>query len=300
MTPVQQSIAFVGEEGNRLAGDVYSSARVDAPPVLLLHGGGQTRHAWRETGRRLAEQGIATAIVIDQRGHGDSEWPASGRYGFDDFAQDLVAVTDAIAERYNRRPVVIGASLGGIAGLLAEGEATRPIVSALVLVDVTPHMDPAGVSRILAFMGEHLDAGFATIDDAADAIAAYLPHRPRPKSLGGLERNLKLHPDNRWRWHWDPRFLTGPQYNPIVSARLVAAAKCLSVPVLLVRGRESELVAEYHARQFLDLVPGAKYADVAGASHMVAGDRNDEFSAAVIDFLTETERGSRPSAELPA
>ena len=295
-----QSITFDGAEGNRLVGDVYPSTRAHAPPVLLLHGGGQTRHAWRETGRRLAEQGIATAIVIDQRGHGDSDWSASGSYGFDHFAQDLVVVTDEIATRYTRRPVLIGASLGGIAGLLAEGEADRPIVSALVLVDVTPHMDPAGVSRILAFMGEHLDAGFATIEDAADAVATYLPHRPRPKSLRGLERNLKLHPDSRLRWHWDPRFLTGPQYDAEVCGRLVAAATRLTVPVLLVRGRESELVAEHHARQFLDLVPGARYADVAGASHMVAGDRNDAFAAAVMDFLTETERRIAPSAQPPA
>jgi pimeloyl-ACP methyl ester carboxylesterase len=295
-----QSIAFVGAEGNRLVGDVYRSTRTDAPPVLLLHGGGQTRHAWRETGRRLAEQGIATAIVIDQRGHGDSDWSASGSYGFDDFAQDLVAVTDEIARRYGRRPVLIGASLGGIAGLLSGGEADRSIVSALVLVDVTPHMDPAGLSRILAFMGEHLDAGFATINDAADAVAAYLPHRPRPKSLRGLERNLRLHPDGRLRWHWDPRFLTGPQYDAKVSARLVAAARRLTIPVLLVRGRESELVADHHARQFLDVVPGARYADVAGASHMVAGDRNDAFADTVIDFLTEAERGIAPSAEPPA
>ena len=46
---------------------------------------------------------------------------------------------------------------------------------------------------------------------AAQAVAEYLPQRPRPKSYEGLKKNLRLSPDGRWRWHWDPRFLDGPR-----------------------------------------------------------------------------------------
>jgi len=279
----------MGADGNKLAADVFGER---GPPVLLLHGGGQTRHAWGGTATRVARGGM-TAYALDQRGHGDSDWIASGAYTFPDFANDARAVADELARRAGARPIVIGASLGGIAALMAEGQAKKsgrdPVFSALVLVDITPRVDGDGVAKIQGFMRTHAQEGFATVAEAADAVAAYLPHRPRPRSHDGLKKNLRLHPDGRWRWHWDPRFLDGP--HPVSEARedveaaLVAAAKGLKIPALLVRGASSELVQEAHAREFLDLVPHAEYADVSGARHMVAGDQNDQFSEAILGFL---------------
>ena len=283
------SAIFMGADGNKLAADVFGER---GPPVLLLHGGGQTRHAWGGTATRVARAGM-TAYALDQRGHGDSDWIASGAYTFPDFANDARAVADELARRAGARPIVIGASLGGIAALMAEGQAKKsgrdPVFSALVLVDITPRVDGDGVAKIQGFMRTHAQEGFATVAEAADAVAAYLPHRPRPRSHDGLKKNLRLHPDGRWRWHWDPRFLDGP--HPVSEARedveaaLVAAAKGLKIPALLVRGASSELVQEAHAREFLDLVPHAEYADVSGARHMVAGDQNDQFSEAILGFL---------------
>ena len=292
--------AFEGAQGNRLAADVSGAS---GPPALLLHGGGQTRHAWRKTADALAESGW-TAYALDQRGHGDSEWIASGDYTFADFAADAAAVADTLAERHGVPPVVIGASLGGIASLYAEGEArkrNRDLFAALVLVDITPRVDRTGVGKVQGFMRAHARDGFATVAEAADAVAAYLPHRPRPPSHEGLRKNLRLRPDGRWRWHWDPNFLDGPR--PVGRERddtetvLVEAARALTIPTLLVRGAASELVGEEHARDFLSLCPHARYVDVAGARHMVAGDRNDHFSVAVLDFLGEqSRRGGAPQA----
>ena len=281
--------AFIGAHGNRLVADVFGSA---GTPVMLLHGGGQTRHAWGRTADQLAAAGW-TAYALDQRGHGESEWVESGAYGFTDFGADAAAVADALRAQHGAAPVTIGASLGGIASLLAAGTARRQEredpFSALVLVDITPRVDLEGVNKVQGFMRAHAQEGFATIEEAAVAVAAYLPHRPRPRSHEGLRKNLRLHPDGRWRWHWDPRFIDGPR--PVgrrreeVEAALVEAARGLRCPTLLVRGASSELVGEEHANEFLQLVPHAEYADVAGARHMVAGDRNDNFSAAIIDFL---------------
>jgi pimeloyl-ACP methyl ester carboxylesterase len=280
---------FTGAAGNRLVADMFGES---GPVVLLLHGGGQTRHSWRQTAERLARSG-STAYALDQRGHGDSDWIDDGAYAFSDYAADAQAVADALAARAGRQPVVIGASLGGIAALLAEGNAQRsgrgPLFSALVLVDITPRVDLGGVAKIQGFMRAHAAEGFGSIGEAADAVAAYLPHRPRPRSYDGLRKNLRLDPDGRWRWHWDPRFLDGPR--PVgglreeAEAALVDAARRISVPALLVRGTSSELVTEAHVREFLELVPHAEYMDVAGARHMVAGDRNDRFSAAILGFL---------------
>jgi pimeloyl-ACP methyl ester carboxylesterase len=280
---------FTGAAGNRLVADVFGE---HGPPILLLHGGGQTRHAWRLTSQRLVEAG-SVAYALDQRGHGASDWIPDGSYAFRDFAADATVVADALTTRAGRAPVVVGASLGGIAALLAEGAAAqagrRPVFSALVLVDITPRVDVEGVSRIQGFMRAHAQEGFGSITEAADAVAAYLPHRPRPRSHEGLRKNLRLDPDGRWRWHWDPRFLDGPRParagRQETEAALVAAAQRIQVPALLVRGTSSELVTEDHVREFLELVPHAQYMDVSGARHMVAGDRNDRFSAAILGFL---------------
>jgi pimeloyl-ACP methyl ester carboxylesterase len=278
---------FTGAAGNRLVADMFGA---QGTPVLLLHGGGQTRHAWRSTAAALACAGHA-AYALDQRGHGDSDWVESGAYTFPDFAADLRTVTRSLTETYGTAPAVIGASLGGIAALLAEGEAqaegTAPLFAALVLVDITPRVDRTGIARIQAFMTAHTRDGFATIAEAADAVADYLPHRPRPRSHEGLKKNLRLHPDGRWRWHWDPRFMDGRR--SVGGSRseddLVRAARGLTQPTLLVRGASSEVVQEAHAREFLDLAPHAEYLDVRGAQHMVAGDQNDQFAAAILAFL---------------
>jgi pimeloyl-ACP methyl ester carboxylesterase len=289
--------AFIGVDGNKLVADVFGE---HGGPVLLLHGGGQTRHAWTKTAAAIAGKGY-TAYAFDQRGHGDSDWITSGLYEFSDFAADAAAVAAELTRRSGTKPIAIGASLGGIASLLAEGDAEREkrgnVFSALVLVDVTPRVDQTGVTKVLDFMRANAEEGFASLSDAAQAVADYLPHRPRPKSHEGLKKNLRLGPDGRWRWHWDPRFLDGPRAagadRRALEASLVGAARRIQIPALLVRGAASELVKEAHAKDFLELVPHADYVDVSGARHMVAGDRNDHFSAAVLSFIGQIR--SRPA-----
>jgi pimeloyl-ACP methyl ester carboxylesterase len=281
--------SFTGNAGNKLVGDIRGEGPRSA---LLLHGGGQTRHAWDGTSRALAQAGWS-AIAIDQRGHGDSAWIESGHYGFRDFGADAACVAREIARTNGRKPVAVGASLGGLASLLALGASgADPVFSGLVLVDIVPQMDPTGVDHIQGFMRAKAKEGFASVEEAAEAVAEYLPHRPRPRSLEGLKKNLRLHPDGRWRWHWDPRFLDGPHSVnvdwPGVEQELFAAARALAVPSLLVRGASSELVTEAAAQAFLTLSPSTAYVNITDARHMVAGDRNDVFTAAVLDFLGES------------
>jgi pimeloyl-ACP methyl ester carboxylesterase len=287
VTPAKAT--FTGASGNRLVSDVFGDK---GPAVILLHGGGQTRHAWRATAVQLAKRGW-TAYTIDQRGHGDSEWVADGAYSFADFAGDVKAVASELTRRNGKSPVAIGASMGGIASMLAEGETFRDegrhVLSSLVLVDITPRVDSEGVDKVQGFMRAHAKEGFASVEEAANAVAEYLPHRPRPKNTDGLKKNLRLGPDGRWRWHWDPRFMDGrKRFDPDrqrLEASMLDAARNIRIPALLVRGGSSELVQEAHAKEFLEIVPHAEYVDVGGARHMVAGDANDHFSTAVIGFL---------------
>ncbi len=279
-------IEFTGRDGNRIAADRAGDPA--DPPVVLLHGGGQTRHSWGTTLNALADKGWC-AYAVDLRGHGDSAWAADGDYSLDAFAGDVLAIVRTLPQP----PPLVGASLGGVASLAAIGEhPDQHVARALVLVDVAPRMEEQGRMRIGAFMMEHMDDGFGSLEDVADAIAAYNPHRPRPTNLRGLEKNLRRHDDGRWYWHWDPAFIGGrlggadeTRASLIDPERLQDAARALTVPTLLVRGRSSDLLSEEGAQELLALVPHAELVDVAGAGHMVAGDRNDPFNDAVVTFL---------------
>jgi pimeloyl-ACP methyl ester carboxylesterase len=269
--------------GMALAADLWGDP--SAPPVILLHGGGQTRHAWGAAGQSLADAGFH-AIAVDLRGHGESSWDPLGDYRLECHARDL----DTIVQTLRERPALVGASLGGMVSLVYEGELYPGHARAVVFVDITPRPEPEGVERVISFMKAHPD-GFASIEQAADAVAAYLPHRPVPPDTRGLQRNLRLGADGRWRWHWDPALLEGIEKRRSSAdhpERLVDAARAIDVPTLLVRGRMSDVVSERSARDFLDLVPHAEYVDVADAAHMVAGDSNDAFSAAIVEFLLRT------------
>jgi pimeloyl-ACP methyl ester carboxylesterase len=273
-------------DGLHLAADV--GGPVDSPTVVLLHGGGQTRHSWAGTWQVLVGAGWR-AWSVDLRGHGDSDWAPDGDYSLDGFAGDVLALATSLP----RPPILVGASLGGLASLVAVAESAEQerTARAVVLVDVAHKLEKSGRDRIGAFMSGNLD-GFASLDEAADAIAAYNPHRPRPTDLSGLAKNLRRRPDGRFVWHWDPAFILGKfgsadetRSSVVDPGRLGGAVDNLRVPTLLVRGRSSDLLSEEGARDFLARVPHAEYADVAGAGHMVAGDRNEVFNRAILDFL---------------
>ncbi len=280
----EPSVRFELSTGISIAADTWGDAA--NRPVLFVHGGGQTRHAWGGAAQSLAKIGFYT-ICVDQRGHGDSSWSADCAYALDDFAQDLLA----LLAQFERRPVIVGASLGGMAALRAEALSEKPVAEALVLVDTTPRMEASGVSRILRWMLDGME-GFGSLDEAADAIAAYLPHRRRPTDYAGLAKNLRLGEDGRYRWHWDPKMIM--RWNPDdwepdqgqkeVQER-VEAARHIRFPTLLIRGRLSDVVSEENAREFLEQVPHAEYVDLEDAAHMVAGDRNDAFTASIADFI---------------
>ncbi len=271
--------------GNRLAYSAFGPQ--DGRPILFFHGGGQTRHAWGNAGRALGELGWR-AWVVDLRGHGDSDWVV-GHYQSEDFVADALAICAA----QSQKPVVVGASLGGITALQAN--AAAEVTAALVLVDITPRANPAGVARILNFMMAHTD-GFASLDEAAAAVAAYQPQRGQRTDSSGLKKNLRRHDDGRWYWHWDPSMLNGflarrddhdPQEDLARTERLYRVAEALTQPVLLVRGGASDVVSVENMQEFQQRIPHARVVDVGGAGHMVAGDRNDIFLDAVLAFLAQ-------------
>jgi non-heme chloroperoxidase len=250
--------------------------------VILQHGGGQTRHAWKGAGETLGAAGYY-AVAFDARGHGDSEWDPAGVYTQDVMVEDLVCIIAALG---NRRSVLVGASMGGGTSLVAVGE-DRVDATALVLVDTAPRIELEGKEKIVAFMDQNSN-GFASLEEVVTAIANYQPHRKRPRHLDGVAKNVRLGSDGRYYWHWDPKFRAGITSIQRRQERLEECARSLMLPTLLVRGGLSDILSEEGAEEFLALCPHAEYVNVADAAHMVAGDRNDIFSDAVIDFLHRT------------
>jgi pimeloyl-ACP methyl ester carboxylesterase len=265
-------LVLVTDEWNRGAG----SGR---PTILMLHGGGQNRHSWKNTGQVLADDGFHV-VALDARGHGDSDRAPGADYSIESLCGDVLNVLDEIG-----RPVaLIGASMGGLTGILAADKAGPEKVTKLVLVDVVPRFEKHGSARIRDFMASGLH-GFESLDEAADAVAAYLPYRKRPRSPEGLKKNLRLR-DGRWYWHWDPAFLTKPQDDPFVRVeRMEQAAIGLKIPILLIRGRLSDVVSPEGVKHFLDTVPNAEFVELSDAGHTAAGDDNDAFTDAVVQFV---------------
>ena len=276
-----KTIAFQSSEGFPIAADAYGDPSHD--PVLFMHGGGQTRHAWGGAAAALAKHGWYT-ISMDHRGHGDSGWSEDANYELDYFVEDF----HTVQEQIGRRMVVCGASLGGRTALLGLGGGNQDLTSALILVDIAPKTEPKGVARIQQFMRANLD-GFPDLEAAADAVAAYREHRSRPKDISGLKKNLRLKADGRWYWHWDPKYIDRrDREDPSRVERVREVTPNIKVPTLLIRGGSSDVVSPEGVKDFLELLPTAQFIDVADAGHMVAGDKNDIFTDAVMEFLGRT------------
>lgn len=249
-----------------------------SPTVVLGHGGGQTRHSWDRAGHDLAAVGYHV-INYDLLGHGESDWEPQGDYSLARRAADLAVIVSRCA---NGPVAFVGASMGGLAAMAAASLGTVP--TALVLVDVVARLAREGIARIVGFMTAN-PGGFASLEEAADAISAYYPDRPRPARLDGLRKNLREGADGRFHWHWDPKFLDGRDAEDAIIGLLDGAAWTGSVPTLLVRGMKSDIVTNAGVADLAARIPALQLVDIGGAGHMVAGDRNDQFNAAVIAFL---------------
>ncbi len=283
MSSAATTVTYRGVDDVTLVADEWNgngAAPDGRASILMLHGGGQNRFSWKNTGQILSEQGFHV-VALDSRGHGDSDHAPGADYALETLCGDVVRVIEAIG-----RPIVlIGASMGGLTGILVADQAGPEKVRQLVLVDVVPRYDKTGSARIRDFMFSHMN-GFDSLDDAADAVAEYLPHRSRPRNPEGLKKNLRQR-NGRWHWHWDPKLMTKPEDDPELRVeKIERAAMDLTIPILLIRGKLSDVVSVDGVNDFLEKVPTAEFVELADAGHTAAGDDNDAFTDAVVQFVT--------------
>lgn len=284
-----ESLRLSGAAGAHLAASRYRvpAALQGNPALIYAHGFGQTRHAWARTGAALAHSGYA-GLSYDARGHGDSQRNAADLpYTGEQFADDLIIV----AGDQTQAPVLIGASMGGLFGLIAEARWPG-LFQAMVLVDITPRWEAAGLQRILGFMTA-FPQGFDSLEHASDTIAAYLPHRRSRKSPEELRELLRCGEDGRWRWHWDPRLIDELARDSAQHQDGIAeAARKVRCPLLLISGGRSDLVSAETVEEFRMLAPHAHHVHLPQATHMVAGDDNDTFTTTVLEYLAELRSDS--------
>jgi pimeloyl-ACP methyl ester carboxylesterase len=279
MSNTTEPLSFQSLDGLMLAGE--RAGQWGAPSVVLLHGGGQTRASWGGAMRELASRGYY-AVSLDARGHGASAWASNAsEYSLPLLASDLKVFIESLPNP----PALVGASMGGLTALHAIGTAASPLASALVLVDVVPRMEKSGAERVLRFMKDHRD-GFASIEDAAAAVAAYNPHRPPPRTTEGLMKNLRASETGRLLWHWDPQVLEMTGIGEAdAQDELLENCRRFVGPTLLIRGMQSDILSDAGIAELRGSLPQLEVFDVAVAGHMIAGDKNDVFNHAMLQFL---------------
>lgn len=276
--------AFTGADGNRLVADVEGPE--EGVPVVLAHGTGQSRHSWGATVEALGARGLR-AIAYDLRGHGESD--RTERYSIEAHAGDLRAVLAQVGAP----AILVGASLGGVAMLEAVGDEVRPVAArALVLIDIGHRFAAGGADKVDGFMAG-TTGGFDSLEDAAAAIADYLPHRKPRRPGGGLLKTLERRDDGRYYWRWDPAMLSNRPKMDMAAfeRRLSGDLRRVAIPALIIRGTNSEILTRETAEEMLAILPRGRLAEVAGAHHMVAGDDNNAFLAALLAFIDTLDRG---------
>jgi pimeloyl-ACP methyl ester carboxylesterase len=265
--------------GLELVGEAYGDPA--APPVLFFHGGGQSRSAWRGSARTVGAAGFY-GITFDLRGHGDSEWAADGDYLLDAYGRDV----EQLIAQFDRPVTLVGASRGGQASLVG-GSRHPDRVRLIMLADVAPMMRDDGVDGIRAFFAES-GAGFAALDDAADALARHLD-QPRMTDAGKLARSMRQDTAGLWHWRWDPATGCADFLHPPSEAEAVlAGAARVTVPIVLVRAELSHLLTDEGVAKFCELAPQLEVVTAMGVGHMFTADRNDGFAAELLERLAQT------------
>ena len=248
------------------------------PSVVFLHGGCLTAHTWDGVCDALRDE--IHCLALDQRGHGDSEWPPTGDYATEAFAADLEAL---IAHLGLVAPVLVGQSLGGI-NAVAYAARHGDALSGLVLVDVGGEVDWDGASRIVDFV-----RGPSTLDSVdafLERARAFNPSRDPDALRSSLLHNLRQLPDGRWAWKYDHRGIgaaSGDMRPKIAAMR--AQIPALTCPTLVVRGERSDVLSDSAARAVVAELPDGRLATVPDAGHNVQSDNPEGLAAVVRGFL---------------
>jgi pimeloyl-ACP methyl ester carboxylesterase len=251
----------------------------DAPPLVLLHGGHQSAHSWDLVSLHLAQN--YRVLALDQRGHGDSEWPRDAEYSNHNMALDAGAF---ITELGLQRPILVGHSMGGRnAMLLTKRDPSR--LRALAIVDVGPEVSDRGRQVIAGFVQTNQE--FDDLDHFVRNVQQYDPYRPRAHIERTVKYNMLQRADGKFVSKCDatPRRLGLVRGTGLLDNITLEDARAFDLPVLVVRGANSSILAPDAAERFRDALPRGTLVSVPDCGHNVHGQNTLGFIAALGGFL---------------
>jgi pimeloyl-ACP methyl ester carboxylesterase len=256
----------------------------DAPPIVLLHGGHQSAHSWDLVSLHLARR--YRVLALDQRGHGDSEWARDVAYSNHAMSLDAEAFIAALGLR---QPMLMGHSMGGRNAMLLT-RRNPSLLRALAIVDVGPEVSDRGRQVIAGFVRDNEE--FDDLEHFVRNVQQYDPYRSREHIERTVKYNMLQRADGKFVSKCDsnPRRLgvvrgAGPLENITLDD-----ARAFDLPVLLVRGADSRILAADAAERFRDALPQATLVTVPDCGHNVHGQNTMGFIEAVDGFLDSLRR----------
>jgi pimeloyl-ACP methyl ester carboxylesterase len=284
--PVEQPVRYQARNlvVNGLRFHLLEWGEPSSPSLFFLHGGNQTAHSWDLVSVALAHR--FHIVAVDQRGHGDSEWPRDGEGSIGVMADDA----RQLIERMNlERPVVFGHSMGGMVTmtlLLAHPSIAR----AAVLVDIGPEISRHGAERIRDFVRGARE--FASTEEFVEQVAGYDPFRPREHIRRTVRYNLMQRADGRFVSKHDARrWATTRGEEELPHGLSLDEARRIECPVLVVRGEHSKILLPDAAERFVATLPDGRLVTVPRCGHNVHSQNTLGFLDAVHPFLDGLQWG---------
>ena len=254
------------------------------PPLMLLHGFAQTCHSWDFVALSLCDR--YRVIVLDQRGHGDSDWAPDGDYTPETQQKDIAAI---VGELGISRFKLMGLSMGGRNSFTYAANHAEQVM-ALVIVDAGPENQRAGSNNIRSFVTQEDELD--SVEDFVNRVLKFNPRRAAEQVRGSLMHNLKQLPSGKWTWKYD-KILRSPDRrmgrDPEMSKKLWGYIESLQCPTMVVRGENSDVIALETANEMHERIPNGRLVTVEKAGHLVMGDNPSGFLAAVNDFFAELQ-----------
>lgn len=248
-----------------------------APPILFLHGGGQTARTWDLTCLALRDE--FRCVAVDQRGHGDSEWAYDFDYAPASHARDFCGLLDSLGIG---RVAVVGMSMGCLNGLhFATNHPDR--VSAFVAVDAGPWVATDKAQPIISFSAR--TDGALHLDEVVEQAMRFNPRRDPRLLRVSLRHNLRQLPDGRLTWKSDRRQPFDMEQIRATLESLQSRVANLECPALILRGAESRVFLDEHAERFALAAPNAQWRRIEGAGHTIQGDAPAALIREIRSFL---------------
>ena len=251
----------------------------DAPTIVLLHGGHQSAHSWDLVSLHLAQK--YRVLALDQRGHGDSEWARDVVYSNHEMSLDAEAFIGAMGLE---RPVLIGHSMGGRNAMLLI-RRNQALLRAAVIVDVGPELSEKGRAAIGGFVQANQE--FDDLEHFVRNVRQYDPYRSREHIERTVKYNMLERADGKYVSKCDsnPRRLNIVRgAGPLENITLEDAAS-FDLPVLLVRGANSNILAPDAAERFAAALPAGRLVTVTDCGHNVHGQNTKGFIGGIGGFL---------------